>query len=150
MRKTAATLVLMILAGLGATATDKTDVMAVVQKWSAVFNAGGFRASNSICADDAVVMDDFPPHTWQGHAACSRWYKDFEAYTAKATITNTKIVVGEARQVDVAAGYAYVVAPVTLTFSKAGKPVTDIGILTMALHKSDGGWQVSGFAWADP
>jgi len=68
---------------------------------------------------------------------------------AKTGISNGKITVGEPRQVDVESGYAYFVAPVTLSFNKAGKPVTDIGVITMALRKSEAGWHITGWTWAD-
>src|ERR1700733_12069856 len=41
------------------------------------------------------------------------------------------------------------VAPVTLAYIKAGKPVDFLGIITMTLHKGESGWRVSGLAWAD-
>jgi hypothetical protein len=93
MSKISAVLALVPLASMSAVASDEVDVMAVVHQWRASFNSGDFKTGNSPCADEAVVIDDFAPHVWQGPAACSRWYKDFEAFTAKASITRANIVV---------------------------------------------------------
>jgi hypothetical protein len=43
---------------------------------------------------------------------------------------------------------ATVVAPVTLSYIKAGKPVNFLGMLTMTLRKRESG-RISGVAWAD-
>jgi len=56
---------------------------------------------------------------------------------------------GKARHLDFDAGYAYLVAPVTLAYIKDGKPVDFPGIITMTLQKGASGWRVSGVAWAD-
>jgi hypothetical protein len=63
---------------------------------------------------------------------------------AAATVT-----LGKARQLEADAGYAYLVAPTTLTFTKAGKQITDKGMVTMTFKKSSNGWQITGWAWAD-
>jgi len=103
--------------------------MAVVHQWSASFNSGDLTTVTSICAADAIVLDDFPPHVWLGPAACSRWFKDFQAYAAKANITDANIALGKASHVEFDSGYAYLVAPVTLSFTRSGKLVTETGVI---------------------
>ena len=132
-----------------ALASDKTDVTAVVQKWADSFNSGDVEAERAACAPDAVVLDDFPPHVWQGLDACGQWLKGYDAMALKASNTNGKIVVGVPSHLDVESNFAYLVAPVTLSFNKGSKPVRDKGVLTMALHEGDTGWRITGWAWAD-
>ncbi len=132
-----------------ALASDKDDVMAVVQKWADGFNSNDIEASRAVCAPDAVVLDDFPPHVWQGTDACGEWFKGYVAYTKKASVTAGKILVGVPSHLDVESGFAYLVAPVTLSFNKKSKPVKEKGVVTMALHKSESGWRITGWAWAD-
>ena len=45
--------------------------------------------------------------------------------------------------------FAYLVAPVTLSYVKAGKPVNFPGTVTITLRKGESGWRISGVAWAD-
>ena len=149
LKKIVTALAVVILASLSAGASDKADVTAVVHQWAASFNAEDAKTGNSICAEDAVVIDDFPPHVWQGRDACAGWFRDYEAMAARTGISSGKITVGEARQVDVESGYAYLVAPVTLSFNRRGKVITDKGVLTMALHKGEAGWRITGWTWAD-
>ena len=132
-----------------AVGSETTDVLLIAHEWADTFTRGGFNTSNSPCADDAVVIDDFPPHVWQGSGACSKWYKAFSAWAATAAVTDASIRLGATNHLEVTSGYAYLVTPVTLSFLKGGKPVKDAGVLTITLRKADSGWRIAGFAWAD-
>jgi len=59
------------------------------------------------------------------------------------------VAIGKGPHLDIASGYAYLVTPTTLSFTKAGKPVTEKAIVTMALKKGSAGWQITGWSWAD-
>ena len=130
-------------------ASDSDDVIAVVHRWTDAFSQRSFNADNAPCAEDAVVIDDLPPHVWRGSDACSKWFKAFEAWASKAGVTNAVITFGELRHLDFDGGFAYLVAPVTLSYTKAGKPVNFFGTITMTLRKWESGWRISGVAWAD-
>ena len=45
-----------------ASASDKTDAMAVVHMWADAFNKGDGKTGASYCADGALIIDDFAPH----------------------------------------------------------------------------------------
>ncbi len=152
MKRTSVTLAVFamaVLAFMPASASDKADVTAVVQKWADSFNSGDLEARRAVGAPDAVVLDDFPPHVWQGSGACGQWFKGYVAMAAKASTTTGKIVVGVPRHLDVESGFAYLVAPVTLTLNKRSKPVSDKGVIAMALHKGDAGCRITGWTWVD-
>jgi ketosteroid isomerase-like protein len=149
MKKLAAVMAVAVLACGAASASDRTDAKAVVDKWVDAFNKGDGKTGSSYCADGALVIDDFAPHVWQGSGACASWYKDYEAFAAKAQITDASVALGKARHFDIDSGYAYLVTPATLTYTKAGKPVAEKAIVTMALKKASSGWQITGWAWAD-
>jgi ketosteroid isomerase-like protein len=149
MKKLAAVITLAVFAFGVASASDKTDAMAVVHKWVDAFNKSDGKTGASYCADGTLIIDDFAPHTWQGSGACASWYKDYEAWAAKAEVTASSVTLGKPHHLDIDSGYAYLVAPTTLTYTKAGKPVTDKGLVTMSLKKGSSGWQITGWAWAD-
>ena len=149
MRKIAVVMAVAVFALGAANASDRTDAMAVVHNWVDAFNKGDGKTSASYCADGALIIDDFAPHVWHGPGACASWYKDYEAFAAKAQITGASVALGKARHFDLDSGYAYLVTPTTLTFTEAGKPVTDKAIVTMSLKKGSSGWQITGWAWAD-
>jgi ketosteroid isomerase-like protein len=149
MKKLAAVIALAVLASVASGASDRTDAMAVVHKWVDSFNAGNGKASSSYCADGALIIDDFAPYVWQGSGACAGWYKDYEAFTAKMQISAVNVTLGKARHLDIDSGYAYLVTPATLSYTQAGKPVTEEAVVTMSLKKGSSGWQITGWAWAD-
>lgn len=149
MKRLAAAIIVAVLMSGAASASDKTDAMAVVHKWVDSFNTADGKTAASYCSDAAVIIDDFAPHVWQGSGACASWYKDYEAFTAKAQITAASVALGKVRHLDIDSGYAYLVTPTTLTYTKAGKSVTDKAVVTMSLKKGSAGWQITGWAWAD-
>jgi hypothetical protein len=96
--------------------------------WSTLQSGAG-KTGASYCADGAIIIDDFAPHVWQASGACASWYKDYEAFAAKAQIAAASVALGKARHLDVDSGYAYLVAPTTLSYTKDSKPVTDKAIV---------------------
>lgn len=149
MKKLAAVMALAVLASVAASASDKTDAMAVVHEWVDSFNTGNGKTSSSYCADGALIIDDFAPYVWQGSGACATWYKDYEAFTAKMQISAVNVALGKARHLDIDSDYAYLVTPATLAYTKAGKPVAEKAVVTMSLKRGSSGWQITGWAWAD-
>ena len=133
----------------GPAAADKTDVMSVVHHWAAAFNKGDMQSMAATCADQASIIDDFPPHVWTGAAACAKWASDFQDFVKTTGSSDPAVTVGKPWHVDVTADLAYVVAPTSYTFKQKGTPVQQGGVVTIALQKGSTGWQVIGWAWAD-
>jgi ketosteroid isomerase-like protein len=149
MRKLFIALAVSALACGSVSASEKTDVMAVVHKWVSSFNGGDTKTMISLCTDDAVVVDDFSPHVWKDGSACANWAKGYAAYTEKGSITEPVVTIGKTKHLDVDADYAYLVAPTTYAYKVSGKPMKDGGMVTMILHKTGSGWKITAWAWAD-
>lgn len=136
MKALAALMPVSVFCSGAAIASDKTDAMAVVHKWVDSFNKVDGKTGASYCADGALIIDDFAPHVWQGSGACASWYKDYEAFTANERVTAASVALGKTRHFDIDSGYAYLVVPTTLKYTKAGKPVMERGIVTMSLKRA--------------
>jgi hypothetical protein len=136
--------------GMGQTAlSEKKEVMAIVHQFVDGFNKGDTKAATSACADQASIIDDFPPHEWHGEGACLNWMNDYDADAKKNEITDGIVTLGKPRHIDITADRAYVVAPANYAYKKKGKPVDENGsIFTLALHKGASGWRITGWAWA--
>jgi ketosteroid isomerase-like protein len=133
-----------------AVASDKADVMAVVNQWDDGFNTGDVKVAVVACADQTSIIDDFPPHEWHGTGGCAKWMNDAEAFFKKNEMTNVVSTLGKPRHVDVTGDRAYVVIPATLTYTEKGKPVTDKpAMVTLSLQKTASGWRITGWSWAD-
>jgi ketosteroid isomerase-like protein len=130
-------------------ASDASDVMKVVHQYVDSFNKGDVKTANSACADQAVIVDDFPPHLWQGPGTCDKWAGDFDALMKKSQMTDAVVKLGKAGHVDVTGDRAYVVLPATLDYKSAGKAMQLTGSLwTFVLQKVGGGWRITAWAWA--
>ena len=137
------------MAGAQAIASEKTEAMVPVHQFIDGFNKGDMKSAVAACADQASVIDDFPPHEWQGAGACGEWAKGFDDVVKKEGITDARIILGKPRHVDVTVDRAYVVAPVTLVYKQKGKQKKLPGVFTASLHNESGGWRMTGWTWTD-
>jgi ketosteroid isomerase-like protein len=134
-----------VLAGAPALASDKSDIMAVLQQWNDNDEAKAVAA----CADDASVVDDIPPFEWHGPSACSRWQKDFDAYVQSEGLTDVTGTIGNPGHLIISGDRAYAVVPTTFAFTQQGKPVKHNATTTFALHKTAGGWRITAWTWTN-
>jgi hypothetical protein len=149
MNKMLIALVVAILAGGPAVASEKTEVTAVIQQFVDAFNKGDMESAVAQCADQTSIIDDFAPHVWHGAGACAKWAKAYEADAKKNEITDGVVALGTPRHVEVTASSAYAVIPVdSFTYKVKGKPTKETGsTLTVALRKGESGWRITGWAW---
>jgi hypothetical protein len=137
-----------LMAG-SASASDKTDVMVTVRHFVDSFNKGDVKAALGDCAAQTSIIDEIPPHLWQGATGCADWSNDFDAYIRKNGITSPKVTLYGPRHVDVTDDHAYVVISANFTFKQNGKWFSEHrSILTVALQKVANGWRITGWAWA--
>jgi hypothetical protein len=153
MRKTTLALAAMVatapLAAAHAATSDQNDIMATLKKFNDNFNRGAMSATVAACAPRTIIIDDFPPHAWQGASSCSTWWTALFAYDKAAGIGKEKVTMGAPRHVDITGDRAYVVVPATYTYDEKGKPVTESdAVWTFAMQKLAIGWRIAGWAWA--
>jgi ketosteroid isomerase-like protein len=138
-----------VLAAGPVAASEKPDVMAPVHQFVDSFNKGDMSKALAVCAEQTSIIDEFPPHEWHGAGACSKWMNDFDADEKKNGITDGVVTMSEPLHVDITRDRAYVVVPANYTFKKNGKPMKETGSLfTVVLQKGEGGWRITGWAWA--
>jgi hypothetical protein len=149
MRNVFFALALVAFAAAPAIASERTDVIASVHQFIDGFNRGDAKTALAACAPQSSIVDEFPPHEWQGSGACARWAHDYDINSQKQSITDGFVTLGQPRHVDITGDRAYVVVPATYTYKQHGKPVTESGsIFTVALRKIAGAWRITGWAWA--
>jgi len=138
-----------VLAAGAAVASDNADVMKPVHQFIDGFNKGDAKSALAACADEAYIIDEFPPYEWHGANACSNWADAYLADAKKNGITDGVVTVGKPRHVDVTGDQAYVVVPTTYAFQQNGKPVKETAsTMVLTLHKSAAGWQITAWTWA--
>jgi ketosteroid isomerase-like protein len=130
-------------------ASEKTDVMAVIHQMVDGFNKGDMKSAAAACADQAVVVDDTPPHVWQGAGACAAWQVAYEAWTKSNDVAGVSEEISKVRHIDINGNVAYVVQSARLRWAEKGKPMSEAAIETITLKKTGSGWRITGWAWAD-
>lgn len=143
--------ILALAAALAATpspAADDADVTAVVKQYNDAFNTADAKTLAALCAPQAIIIDDFAPHAWQGANACAEWYAALLASDKAAGISSEFVMRGRAWHISVTGERAYAVYPTRYTYKLNGKPVAERGTWTFALRKLAGQWRIQGWAWA--
>jgi len=126
-----------------------TAVVAAVHQFVDGFNKGDMKIMAASCAEQASILDEFPPHEWHGAGACAKWAADYDADAKKNGITDGVVTLSNPTHVDVTGDREYVVVPANYSFKIKGRAVSEIGsVITLALQKSAGGWRITGWAWA--
>ena len=132
-----------------AAASESTDAMATVHQFVSGINTGDIKSALAACATPSSVIDEFPPHEWQGPTACADWLRDYNADSKRNGVTDGIVTLGKPWHVDVSGDRAYVVVPATYAYKQHGRQITESGsIFTVALRKLSTGWRITGWAWA--
>ena len=132
-----------------AAASNKTDVIAVVNHWTDSFNKGDMKSAIATCADEASIIDDLPPFEWHGSGACGKWSDSYGAFVKAHEITDVTVTLAAPRTVEVVGDRAYVAGSATYVGSQKGKPMKIHARVTMTLQKGSAGWQITGWSWSD-
>jgi len=138
-----------LVVSVPAAADNDKDVMATVNRFVDGFNKGDTGAAAAACADETLILDEFPHHEWHGSGACLKWMSDYDADAKRNGITDGVVTLGTPKHLDVTGDRAYVVIPANYAFKMKGKPVKEAGsMLTLALLKGESGWRITGWSWA--
>jgi hypothetical protein len=130
-------------------ASEASDVMATVHQFVDGFNTGNTKSALAACASPASIIDEFPPHEWQGPAACADWAAAYDANSRTEGITAGVVTLGRPLHVAVTRDRAYVVVPATYVYERRGKRVVESNsVFTVALRKVAAGWRITGWAWS--
>lgn len=129
-------------------ASDSTDALATVKQYNDAFNNNDMKSWNALCADQAAIIDDFPPHVWQGANACGSWWNAFVTASKNAGFANPNVALDKPWHVAVEGDRAYVVEPAVYSYKVKGKPAVEHGVWTFALQRQAAGWRITGWAWA--
>lgn len=129
-------------------ASDETDVMAVINKMNDAMNKNDNKTAASAYMASASIVDEFPPHYWNGANVFDAWSNDFGTFAKKQGDTDPLVTTGKPTTVSVEGDRAYAVVPSTFTFKEKGKKVTEHALWTFAMQKSGADWKIAAWAWA--
>jgi ketosteroid isomerase-like protein len=128
---------------------EQEAVMVPVHQFVDGFNTGDIQSAVAACTDPVCIIDDFPPHEWEGVGAMSRWLADYTTDARQRGITDGVVSLARPLHIDVTGDHAYVVVPADYVYKQQGVKAMQAGsILTVALHKGKSGWLITGWSWS--
>jgi len=120
-----------------------------VNQFISGMNHNDMKSAAAAYAPTVSIIDEFPPHHWQGPTAFADWGRDFNADATKNAITDPVVTLGKPLESSTTGDRAYFVIPATYAFKQHGKPMRESeSIMTFALQKASGGWRIAGWAWS--
>ena len=131
-----------------ALAAGGSDITVVVKQYGHAVASGDMKGAAALCTSPAVVIDDFPPHVWQGPNACAEWQAGLNAMIRQGGMTDARVTIGPASHLKVTGDVAYGVYPAVFSFKQKGKPQTEPGTWAFAMKRAGGAWRISGWSWA--
>ena len=151
-------LALLLTAGASTIATAQTADKAAAKpspSWMAPLNQfiDGVNKNDEASAAAAFVaspfiIDEVPPHSWQGKTAFHDWFQALGADGQKHKQTDNLMKLGKATYVVVSGPKAYVVIQGFYTYKQEGTPLHENGKLVFGLAKGKDGWKIDGVAWS--
>jgi len=135
-------------AAAGAGAADP-QLMAPIHKFIDSFNKGdvaGAAATHSATAD-LTIVDELPPHLWNGVKAFQAWSADLDAQIKKEGLAEPAVTLGAPTREESDGQNAYVVVPAVYSFKQSGKAMHEKAQMTFALKRDASGWLIHAWTW---
>ena len=137
---------MIVLAG-PAHASDRDDILSLIQQGIDSFNKGDPAAAAPHFLKSPVIIDDLPPYHFRGPTAMSDWGKSYDADSKKNAITEPSMKLLQVADVEISGTHAYVAWPAIYSFKQAGKPTQQDCSITVVLQKIDRDWRVDVWVW---
>jgi ketosteroid isomerase-like protein len=136
---------------LSASASDTSDIVAVVQVQNDAGNKGERSRYVSYCTKDAVVVDHVPPFLFQGPMACGDEYDAVVGWGKQNDIPMDRTTfqkVFDPAFVQVQGDVAYAVFPVKAWFKQNGSIQEETVYLTAGLRRQAHNWRIARLIFA--
>lgn len=136
------------LFGAPAYAADASPYAALQQILDA-WNKGDLPTVEKGVESSLSIIDEFPPFNWSGPNALHDYDRDYQAILKATGVTDVVFTVApEPTLQQVQGDYAYLVAPGIDRFKLHGIPMSENGLLTTVMHKSNGTWRIVASTWS--
>jgi hypothetical protein len=139
------------MSGTALAATADPSITAPLHQFIDSFNKGDGKAAAAAHNPAGVsIIDEVPPHIWQGPGAFQAWATDLGADAQRNGITEPSVALSEPTRTEVNGNRAYVVAPAVYSYKLKGVAMHEPAQMTFALEKGASGWMIDGWTWTGP
>lgn len=113
------------------------------------------RATNSddssllagIYTSNATVVDENAPYVWTGSGSGVAWWHVVDATLQKMKLSKMHAADLGISEFTQSSNDAYMIVPMLLTGSAAGKPFKESGTMTYTFHRAGNSWKISSQVW---
>jgi Domain of unknown function (DUF4440) len=151
MKMLAATLTLALAAAIGGpalAAPPDAGVMTPIKTFVDDFNKGDVDGAAAAHAASVAIIDEIPPHTWNGKSAFKDWAAAVDKDAKAHGQTEQKVTLGKTVRSQVDGDTAYVVVAATFTYKENGKAMVEPAQWAFALKKDGDAWKIAAWTWA--
>ena len=129
-------------------ATPEAELLAPIHQFIDSFNKGdGAAAEAANVSTGVVIIDEVPPHLWQGPGAFKAWSKDLDTHDKNAGMTDQQVTLGKVNLTESTVDVAYVAMEAVYSYKQKGVATREPAHMTFALRKGAGGWKIAAWAW---
>ena len=121
---------------------------AVVKKFIDDFNKGDIKGAQSTQVNDVAIIDEFPPHAWNGAGSWDKWLADLQKDAKAKEQSDQKLVLGKTIRSQTDGDTAYVVMAASFDYKEKGKQMKEPGHMAFALRKDGDSWKIASWSWA--
>jgi ketosteroid isomerase-like protein len=121
--------------------------MVAVRAFVEAFNNNDVDLVQAACADETLIIDDFPPHEWTGSRATTTWFRGLARMGTEYGMSDPSVKLEAPRNVIVSDRHAYVVSPIDVRWLQDGEPAARTGFITLAVREDADGWRITACAW---
>lgn len=149
MRKLFLALLVSILCGASGVFAAVPDVIAPVHQFIDGFNTGDTKsACAAFSSGDITIIDEFPPHRWDGPHAAKDWAADYDKHAQATGVSDGAVKYDAPTRTEIEGDLAYVIIPTTYLYKERGQPMVEKGQMTFVLHAEQGIWKIRSWTWS--
>jgi hypothetical protein len=123
------------------------DVTTLVMEFVGEVNSGKVERALARFSNDATIVEDIAPFTWQGPDAGSQWLAAMATNAKRLGVTSIAMELGEARRIEVEERAAYAIFAGTVQLEQADRTLRESGLLTFALARNLDQWLITAMTW---
>ena len=103
---------------------------------------------SKICSKDAVIMDEPPPHRWDGETAAVDWLASLKVQFKDQQVTGARAEFHTVSVYEHSADRAWIVIPTTWTGAQGGRRFEEDGVWSFLVVQSGDAWKISADSWS--
>jgi ketosteroid isomerase-like protein len=135
-------------ASASATSAANAQLEAPIHQFVDAFDKGDMKTAAAAYLPSITIIDEVPPHYWQGSGAFAAWAADLQKQAKAEGLSDETVTLGKVTYAVESGAEAYVVIEATFAFKVKGAAMREAAHMNYALKKTPGGWKIAGWAWS--